>query len=435
MNKPAPLLLSISTLALLSLFWFNQITKSTPSEREKLEAAMAFFEQQYNELNIPGLVLSYETGLRNLSTKATLEKQQAFFLNLEEKLDDIDVSLLPENLRLEYNILQYEQALNLERISLSLPFVENRYDIHDKGIYHIENGKAWYKYLVKNWTSGDLSPEEIALYGKAEVAKIKQEMKKIEATFSNFLEVHHSDKFLSNDPQEIQQEFVKTKKRVDQYLFQHFPDFERLTEVNIVRGTNSALVQVPGYYNNNTFYYNLFDQPFDLSKTDWLFIHEGNPGHHFQINYENTVDVPAYRSGLSYVGFREGWAAYVEDLGHEVGLYQTPHHYYSKWEWDLIRSVRLILDVGINYRGWTDAQAMTEWQKYIKNKDDIGDREIKRMRRWPAQVLSYKVGAKAIQETREAAQLREGDDFNLKAFHTKLLSKSSIPVRLIDKLF
>lgn len=433
MKKPILFLVCITAILFLGSLSFRPISqaKSSTADEAKLKATMAFFATQYSDLNIPRLTLSYETALTNLNSLNTLKKQQNFFDQLKTKLDAINPGEVPKELRIEYDILRYEQAINEERINLSMPFVENKHEVTDKGIYHVKNGKAWYQFLVKHWTSGNMSPEAIALYGQAEVDRIKQEMKKIETSVPDFFKIHHSDKFLTNDQQLIQEEFYKAKKTVDQHLSHYFPGFERLPEVRITQGTNNAMVQVPAYYNNNTFYYNLFDQPFDLRQIDWLFIHEGNPGHHFQLNFETTIDVPAYRSNLSYGGFREGWAAYVENLGQEVGLYQTPYHYYSKWEWDLIRSVRLILDVGINYFGWTDAEAMKEWKKHIEGKDDIGQREITRMRRWPAQVLTYKVGAKAIREARQAAQLSQGDHFDLKVFHTKLLSRSSIPVQLI----
>ncbi|MEO1654919.1 MAG: DUF885 family protein, partial [Bacteroidota bacterium] len=86
------------------------------------------------------------------------------------------------------------------------------------------------------------------------------------------------------------------------------------------------------------------------------------------------------------------------------------------------------------YHGWSNEKALKEWQKYMKDQDDIGLREIKRMRRWPAQVLTYKIGAKAILETRARVK-QNNEGFSLKAFHQKLLSQRSIPVEYISKLF
>ena len=423
----------LTTCLLLLLFELASCTAQ--SDAQRLQMLMKHFEQQYAELQIPRPTLSYETMLSNLGSAQLLQQQEVFFKQIQQDLGTVQVAQLPSTLRMEYWIMHYESVLHLERIKLAKAFISGKHSIHDKGIFHIENGKAWYSYLIKSWTSADWSPEQIVAYGYEEIAKIKQEMQEIENSTADFFKQLRSGQFLTTDSDEVRRSCYQAKEKVQQHLTQYFPDFPNLPELQIAQGTNPAMAQVPGYYNNNTFYYVLFDQPFDLRKVDWLYIHEGCPGHHFQISYEATIDVPDYRNGLAYSGFREGWAAYVENLGQQVGLYQTPFHYYSKWEWDIIRSVRLVLDVGINYYGWTDEQSLAEWQKHIQGRDDIGMREIRRMRRWPAQVLTYKVGDQIIQQIRDQLRQKEGADFDLKAFHTTLLSQRSIPVQLIPKLF
>ncbi|MEL7002005.1 MAG: DUF885 family protein [Bacteroidota bacterium] len=407
------------------------------SEQEKIEALMHRINQEYNRLDIPRLTLSYESNLSNIGEIPVLNKQFKFFNDVQKELDKINVEKLPQSLQLEYAIIAYETKLSIERIELSRSFVEKNSSIDNKGLYHQANGQNWYLYFMKKWTSAILTPEEITEYGIKEVKRIREEMNQIEnaSNLSNFQKFIISDQFNLYDNVDIEQLFTDIKRRVNSHLFSIFPDFESLPNLNISQGQNSQLAQTPGYYSNNTFYYNLFDQPFDIKQADWLFIHEGNPGHHFQLSYEAIIQIPAYRESFSYSGYREGWAAYVEDLGKELGLYRTSFNYYSKLQWDLIRSTRLILDVGINYSGWTDKQAMEEWRKYIKGSDKIGKREIARMRRWPAQVLTYKLGSKKIKEILNKRKNELGNSFDLKTFHTTLLSQRSIPVTLIDQLY
>ena len=131
-----------------------------------------------------------------------------------------------------------------------------------------------------------------------------------------------------------------------------------------------------------------------------------------------------------YSGFVEGWGAYVEYLGKDLGVYKTIYDEYGKWEWDLIRSVRVTLDVGINYYGWSDDKAISFWKTHIPNLDDIGWREIARIKRWPAQVVTYKYGAHTFLQLLKEAKKR--DEFEFLAFHTKLLKYGDIPISILS---
>ncbi|MEN0003580.1 MAG: DUF885 family protein [Bacteroidota bacterium] len=419
---------------LLLLLVSTYLAKAQTAE-DLLQMNIEKMEEEYEKMDVPRLQLSYQSLLDDLGSRKRLDKQYHFFNDLRTELAKIDTAQLTDLAYLDYAILQHECQIHLQRIDLSQRFLATGKAVTDQGIFHQPNGKAWYIFLMQWWTSADVSPDEMMAFGAAEVAKVKAAMEQIKLETPNFDEDYAVAAFYTKDKAKVIAAIEQSAKKVDDLLFAAFPDFADLPKVNIAQGTNPALAQVPGFYSNNTFYFNLFEAPFDLRQVDWLFLHEGNPGHHFQINYEALAERPAYRELFSYSGFREGWAAYIENLGQELGLYSTPFHYCSKWEWDLIRSTRLILDVGINYYGWTDEEALIEWQKYIEGQDDIGRREIARMRRWPAQVLTYKVGERAMMRAKAQEEQRLGAAFDLKAFHTTLLAQASIPVKCIPLLF
>jgi uncharacterized protein (DUF885 family) len=134
-----------------------------------------------------------------------------------------------------------------------------------------------------------------------------------------------------------------------------------------------------------------------------------------------------------YMGLAEGWGAYTEELGKQLGIYKTPYDELGKWEWDIVRSVRVPLDVGLNYYGWTDEQALAFWKKNIRNQDDIALREIARMRRWPAQVVTYKYGALQILHWRDELQKKQGDKFNIRDFHARVLDHGSLPLFMVKE--
>jgi uncharacterized protein (DUF885 family) len=115
-------------------------------------------------------------------------------------------------------------------------------------------------------------------------------------------------------------------------------------------------------------------------------------------------------------------------------VYKDIYQYLGKWEWDIVRSARIVLDVGLNYIGWTREQAMLFWKKNIKNQDDIAVREIDRMLRWPAQVLSYKVGENEILNLKKACEKKLGSNFDIKRFHSTILNRGSLPLSVLKEI-
>lgn len=132
-----------------------------------------------------------------------------------------------------------------------------------------------------------------------------------------------------------------------------------------------------------------------------------------------------------YSGNAEGWGCYVEYLGKELGLYQQPAAELGKWEWDLVRSARVVLDVGIHDRGWTHAQALAYWQANVPGQDDIAEREINRVTNWPGQCLSYKVGAQRIEDMKSRQAQRPG--FSPPRFHAAYLALSRLPLEVVER--
>jgi uncharacterized protein (DUF885 family) len=238
--------------------------------------------------------------------------------------------------------------------------------------------------------------------------------------------------FFENDPVQVQLAFEQTRTAVLQNLHNLF-NVQQVPEVSITRGANEALAQTPGYYDNNVFCYNLFNKPYNKRQYNWLFIHEAVPGHHYQSSIAGVLKLSKVQQLFYYLGFSEGWAAYTEELGKQLGVYKTPYDELGKWEWDIVRSVRVPLDVGINYYGWTDSTALAFWKKNIRGQDDIAMREINRIKRWPAQVVSYKYGAGQIMRMKEKLQQKEGNGFDIKTFHDNVLNHGSLPFFMVEK--
>jgi uncharacterized protein (DUF885 family) len=159
------------------------------------------------------------------------------------------------------------------------------------------------------------------------------------------------------------------------------------------------------------------------------------PGHHYQkqvaAKSQKKFQISEY---FDYPGYGEGWAAYTESLGLSLGVYRDLYSLLGKWEWDLVRSARVVLDVGINYLGWSRQQAIDFWQESIPNQDSIMIREIDRIIRWPAQVASYKVGEVRFRNLRKQAEQQTGSEFDARRFHSLLLDQGPLPLEVLSKI-
>jgi uncharacterized protein (DUF885 family) len=393
-----------------------------------LELIIRDFETAYEQFSPPALSLDFKVNLSNQLDTDNIAAQKSYFKTLATQLTALDPEKLSDEMQMDFRILQFEADLNIKRLEL-LSDTNKGGDLNSiDRIYDYPQGPSWYAWFVSKWTGTNLSPEEIMAFGEKEVERVKEAMKSLD------LSTPKPAAYTTHDTALIIKTLKAKRDQINAQLAALLPEFTALPPLNIDRGSNRALAQTPGYYSNNTFYFNLFDSPFDLADCDWLLIHEGNPGHHFEVKYSAQLRLKPYRAGLSYLGFAEGWAAYTENLGWDLGLYKNPYEALGKWKWDIIRSVRIVLDVGLNYYGWSDEKAMQYWQQHIQGQDDIATREINRMKRWPAQVLTYKLGEAAILQALKNERERLGTQFNYKNFHTKILGSGRIPVALISQL-
>ena len=412
---------------ILSLFSLNA--------QQNFDGFCSRFVIGYKALNMPELELSYVSGLEHIGSESSVKKQLDFFKSIAAGLANYKTAQLTPAQNIDYKLIAYETRLNLERLALEQTWIKNRPEkVSAKGIITVPNGKAWYAYLLKRWVSADVTPDQIYQFGLTEVSRVQKHIEDIRKQTGLSEDAFYKDlndsSFFIKDPEQVQLAFENAKTVVYANLHKLFNN-TRIRDLKIEKGAAKQLAQTPGYYDNNTFYYNLFDKPYNKRQVDWLFIHEAVPGHHYQSSIDGQTKISSVQQLFFYMGFVEGWAAYTEELGKQLGVYQTPYDELGKWEWDIVRSVRVPLDIGLNYYGWTDEQALAFWKKNIRNQDDIARREIARMRRWPAQVVTYKYGALQILHWKQELQQKQGKRFDIKGFHSKVLDHGSLPLFMV----
>lgn len=143
--------------------------------------------------------------------------------------------------------------------------------------------------------------------------------------------------------------------------------------------------------------------------------------------------MPQFRRFLGFTAFVEGWGLYSERLGYDLGLYNDPYSRFGQLTYDMWRAVRLVVDTGIHYKGWTRQQAIDFFAaNAAKTEHDIIN-EIDRYIAMPGQALAYKIGQLKILRLRASAEQQLGADFDIRAFHDALLGGGALPLDLLEQ--
>jgi uncharacterized protein (DUF885 family) len=317
------------------------------------------------------------------------------------------------------------------------------------GLDALPDGKAWYEYNVRSITTTDYTPAEIHVIGLREVERIHGEMRKVMAQVGFEGSLDEFFRFLNNDPQFVWpsrealiQGYVDIKKRVDPQLpklFKILPkaDYE-VRAVEPFREKSAAGGQYQAANEDGSrpgiFYANAYDLK---ARPKWameaLSLHEGNPGHHFQITIQREQkDLPRFRRFGGYTAYSEGWGLYAESLGPDLGVYTDPYQYFGRLEGELFRAIRLVVDTGLHSKGWTREQVL----EYIDANSATSDaRRIAETERYiaiPGQAVAYKIGQLEISELRARAERALGPRFDLRKFHTVILADGALPLDVLE---
>jgi uncharacterized protein (DUF885 family) len=318
------------------------------------------------------------------------------------------------------------------------------------GIDGIPRGKEFYALQVRNYTTTDLSADEIHELGKKEVERIHGEMEKVKekAKFQGslrefFASVRNKKELMPfSDAQQVIDHFNAIHEKMRPSLERLFtvvpktPFQVRRTES--FREKSAAAQYMAGSLDGTrpgTFSVPIPDvAEYSVVGTEALFLHEAIPGHHYQISLqrENT-GLPRFRRTLGYSAFSEGWALYCESLGKELGLYEDPYQYFGMLSGEIHRAIRLVVDTGIHAKGWTREQAIAYSLENEPRSEGSIIAEVERYMAIPGQALSYKVGELKIKELRTRAEKDLGEKFKLREFHQQVLATGSVPLRVLEE--
>jgi uncharacterized protein (DUF885 family) len=161
-----------------------------------------------------------------------------------------------------------------------------------------------------------------------------------------------------------------------------------------------------------------------------LTYHESLPGHHLQLTLALEAEgTPMLHRTLFMNAFIEGWALYAEQLADEIGMYDDfPLGRLGLLQSFLYRAVRIVVDTGMHWKGWSRAQAIEYMAQTVGLARGAVENEIDRYCVWPGQACGYKIGHLEFVRLRATAQAKLGDRFDLRAFHDTVLKGGAMPL-------
>ena len=367
------------------------------------------------------------------------------FKEADESIIDID----DKNKLIDDAILLIENKINPAYKRLH-DFLLNDYLPNSRdsiGIKDIPNGKKYYEYLAKYYTTTNLTPDEIHTIGLSEIDRIRSEMEQIikdvnwDGDFLSFLNyLRTSPRFYYDNSEDLFNAYLIMSKTIDPLLPKIFKVFPRAPYGVIPIPDETAPFTTTAYYNSPSpgrpgyFYANLY-KPESRPKYEIpvLTVHEAVPGHHFQISIAQELEnVPTFRKYQGITAFVEGWGLYSEELGEFIGIYDDPYDKFGQLTYDMWRAIRLVVDTGMHYMDWTREDAIDLFIKNsAKSRLDI-ENEVDRYIAWPGQALAYKIGQLKILELRNKAESMLGDKYDIKDFHHEVLKRGSLPLELLE---
>lgn len=318
------------------------------------------------------------------------------------------------------------------------------------GVSSLPNGKEYYEDRVRFYTTLPVSPEEVYTLGVQEVERIKTEMEKVikeigfEGTFHEFFTFLRTDaQFYPKTARELLERAAWIAKQSEAQLPKLFRKLYSLPFTvapvpDEIAAHYTAGRYVPGSWDQQragTYWVNThFLESRSLFTLPALSLHEAVPGHHLQISLaQELTGLPEFRTHYYISAFGEGWGLYSEYLGEEMGMYTTPYERFGRYTYEIWRACRLVVDVGMHYKGWSRSRAVEFMQSHTALSLHEVNTEIDRYIGWPGQALSYKVGELKIKELRKMAEKALGEQFDLRDFHYHILKNGSVPLPILEE--
>ncbi len=318
------------------------------------------------------------------------------------------------------------------------------------GIWRLKDGAAYYAERLNNYTTTDLTADEIHQIGLENVERIHGLMRKImadvgfEGNLQDFFQhLRTSDEFYYKT-REAYLADVDIKLAAMEAKLPEF--FNTLPKAPLVIKPVEAFREKSAgkaFYNGpapdgsrpGTYYVNLYNlRSMSKIELEALAFHEGLPGHHLQRTIQTELgDVPPFRRFGGWTAYTEGWGLYSEELGKDMGFYQDPYSDFGRLGMELWRACRLVVDTGIHDKRWSREEAIQYLTHNTPNPEGDIRKAIERYIVYPGQATAYMIGKLKILELRARAQDALGDKFTMGEFHDVILKSGPVPLDIMEE--
>ena len=318
----------------------------------------------------------------------------------------------------------------------------------EPGIWAIPDGDAYYRFLIRQETTLNETPEQIHAIGLKEVARDEAEMLAIAKKLGyNDLEsfrasLKTNSRLKPASPEALLAAYQGHVNDMEAKLPELFGKLPKSKLEVVEMPEYLEKTAPPAYYDPGSpeagrpghLWVNLDNVPNrSMLNVESISYHEGVPGHHLQLSLaQEQVGVPEFRKHAEYTAFVEGWALYAERLGKDAGFYKDPYSDYGRLDADMWRAIRLVVDTGVHSEHWTRQQMVDYFHGHSSLDEPTVQSEVDRYIAWPAQALAYKSGQMEILALRERAKKELGSKFDIRAFHDEVVDAGAMPLDMLD---
>ncbi|MFA4840902.1 MAG: DUF885 domain-containing protein [Agrococcus sp.] len=309
-------------------------------------------------------------------------------------------------------------------------------------------GRDFYSLMSRRFLGADVDLDETYAWGIEELERMRDEQEAIANEIKPGASVQEAIAFLDGDPSRklhgtdaLKAWMQETSDRaIDELGRTHFDIAEPIRALEcMIAPTQTGGIYYTGPADD-------FSRPgrmwwsvpegvteFDTWRELTTVYHEGVPGHHLQIAQAtyNRAQLNLWRRAFAGTsGHAEGWALYAERLMQSLGYLDDPADRLGMLDGQRMRAARVVLDIGVHL-GKPRLDGTGEWDfdyafEFMKSNVNMNEPfvrfEVNRYFGWPGQAPSYKIGQRIFEQIRDAAKEAEGDAFDLKRFHSRVLN-------------
>lgn len=301
------------------------------------------------------------------------------------------------------------------------------------GLCNYENGKEYYKYLVRYSTGSSDSIKELQ---KQTEQKRRDDINSLSALLTknpNLAEETETYTLDLSDPSQILSQLRDSIKE----------DFPEAPKANYtVKYVEESLEEYlsPAFYltspidnyTENSIYINESSN-YDKIKLFTTLAHEGFPGHLYQNVMANSSDLPAVRHLLNYSGYTEGWATYVEMISYQYAGLDKDLASVLQLNQSILLSLYASIDMGIHYDAWDASDVKSFLADYGINSASAATETYEYILGEPANYLKYYIGYLKFLDLQKYAKNALGDSYTDKAFHEAVLRIGPAPFEIVEK--